>query len=99
MDSFFHDLTYSLAFSQLWLLLEKADRMAWGKDRFALKVRIDPGQNAQQGTFTRAVKAEHTDLGAVEVGQGDVLENWFLVVMLADANHRIDDLAAFVTHG
>jgi hypothetical protein len=36
------------------------------------------------------------DLGAVEVGEGDVLEDGLLVVELAHPDHGVDDLVRFV---
>ena len=42
-----------------------------------------------------AVEPEHADLGAVEVGEVDVLENDLFLIPLGDADHRIDDLVGF----
>jgi hypothetical protein len=38
-------------------------------------VVVDAGHDAQQGALAGAVQAQDADLGAVEVGQGDVAQD------------------------
>ena len=62
----------------------------------ALKFLIDAGKNAQERTLARSVQSDDADLGAIEIGKIDVFEYSFLVVVLADSNHGVDD---FVRNG
>ncbi len=59
-------------------------RVPSARPRFALKVVIDAGHDAQQRRFSRAVRAEDADLGAVVEGQPDAAQ---------DLPRRRDDLA------
>ncbi len=63
-----------------------------------MKFLIDAGQDAQQRTFAGSVQADDADLRAVEIGEVDVLEDRFLVVILADSDHRVDDFVRNCAH-
>ena len=61
--------------------------------RAALNVCIDAGHDFQQRGFAGAVEAENADFGAVEEGQGNILENVAPAGNhLADAVHGEDIL-------
>ena len=64
----------------------------------ALEFLIDAGENPQQRTLSGSVQADDADLRAVEIGKVDVLENGFLVVVLADSNHGVDDFVRSSAH-
>jgi len=55
--------------------------------------------NLQERAFARTVEAQHADFGAVEKGQGNVLDDRLLVVEPGYLQHGIDDLIWFVAHG
>ncbi|MNX68775.1 hypothetical protein D3C86_999730 [compost metagenome] len=76
------------------LLGQVADGGAVGEAGLALEVGVDPGHDAQEGGLTRAVHAEHADLGAGQEGQGDVLEHLAVVGghHLGEAVHGVDVL-------
>ena len=65
---------------ELRLLLEEADRVAGARADLALEVLVHAGEDLQQRGFARAVEAQDADLGAVEVGEVDVLEDDLLLV-------------------
>lgn len=62
----------------------------------AQKLRVEAGHDLQERALSRAVEADNADLGAVEIAEGDVLEDLLRAVDLAHAHHRIDDLVRFV---
>ena len=93
------DLAHRLLRVERRLLGQVVDGVAFGENGLALVLPVDAGEDAQQRTLARAVQAEHADLGAVEVGQGDVFEDLLLVVLLAHFDHRVDDLVRFAGHG
>ena len=94
----FDDLAHGLAVLQMRLLLQVADRMAGRQGNLPLKLLVHARQDLEQGTLARAVEPQHADLGAVEIGEVDVLEDDLLVVGFADADHRVDDLVRFIAH-
>ncbi len=94
LDNFAH----RLGFIQYRFLLKKTDGVAGREDRFTVEVLVHARQDAQQGAFAGAVEAQHADLGAVEIGKVDILEDWPLIVILADADHGIDDFVRFNAH-
>ena len=93
------DLAHRFVRVERGLLGQVVDGEPLGEDGLALEFGVDAGKDAQQRTLARAVQAEHADLGAVEIGQGDVFEDLLLVVLLADTDHRVDDLVRFTGHG
>ncbi|MCY1402426.1 hypothetical protein D9M71_175670 [compost metagenome] len=86
---------------ELGLLRQVADIDARHGAGFAFDLGVDAGHDAQQGGFTRAVQAEHADLGAGEERQGDVLEDFTLGRNdLADPMHGVDVLShGYLTSG
>ncbi|OPY17054.1 MAG: hypothetical protein A4E69_00063 [Syntrophus sp. PtaB.Bin138] len=93
-----HDVPDGQGLIQLRLLLQKPDGISRRGDRLAVELRIDPGQDPQQGTLARPVQSEDADLGSVKIGQGNVLENRFLVVNLGHSDHGVDDFAGIPGH-
>ena len=77
-------------------MFEKADRESRRYGRFALEVLVDAGENPQQRALSGSVQSDDADLGSVEVREIDVLEDGFLVVVLAYSNHGVND---FVRNG
>ena len=73
---------------ELRLLRQVADVQIGHRRRFADDVLVDPGHDAQDGRFARAVQAEQADLGTGEEGERDVLDDLALRRNdLADAVH------------
>jgi len=72
--------------------------MAGREDRLPLEFLVHAGQNPEQRTLPGPVEAQDADLGAVEIGQVDVLENRSAVVIFADSDHRVDDLVDIAAH-
>src|SRR5262249_50831873 len=66
------------------LLGHEADRDARGGPDSAEIVLVVAGHGAQQGALAGAVARDDADLGAGEEGEGDVLEDFALVVRLAE---------------
>ena len=83
----------------LRLLREVSDGVAGRPNDFALEGLLHPGNDLEERRFTGPVEADDADLGAVEEGQVDVLENDLVVVRedLSHPVHRENDL--FVSHG
>ncbi len=98
LHAFFHHLAHGAGFVHQRFLLQVADGEARREHGLAVEVGVHPGQDLQQRRLARAVQAQHADLGAVEVGKGNVLQHLALAVALGDADHRIDDLVRFVAH-
>ena len=57
---------------------------------------IHAGENLQQRTLAGAVQADDANFGSVEIRQIDILQDGFLVVVLAYSNHGVND---FVRNG
>ncbi|OPY08532.1 MAG: hypothetical protein A4E66_01843 [Syntrophus sp. PtaB.Bin001] len=98
LNALFHNLPNGQAVVQLWLLFQKTDGISRRGDRLAVVRTIDPGEDTQQGTLPRAVQSEDADLGAVKIGQGDVLQNRFLVVNLGDSDHGVNYFVWIIAH-
>jgi len=65
---------------------------------FSLKLLINPGHDAQEGRFPRAIQTEHADFGAGKEGQGDVFQDFALGGHdLGDAIHRVNVLSHLKT--
>ncbi len=91
------DLADRLRVVEPGFLFEVTHRVAGRKDHFALEVLVHSGDDLHQRRLARAVQTDDADLGAVEEGEVDVVENPFLVGEgLAYADHRKDDF--FVCH-
>jgi hypothetical protein len=95
---FLDHFAHRLALIQQRLLLQIADAVALGEDRLAVELLVDAGHDPQQGRLARTVQAEHADLGAIEIGQRDVLDDRLFVVVLADPHHRIDNFFCVFAH-
>jgi len=98
-DPLGHHLADGLGGIQFRFLFQKADGVARRASGLADEVLLDARHDAQQRAFARAVETDDADLGAVEVRQVDVLEDRALAVVLADADHGVDDLVGFRAHG
>jgi hypothetical protein len=59
---------------------------------------VHTAQHMEQGRFARSIEADHANLRAVEIGEVDVFEDGLLVVVLADADHGIDNFVWFSGH-
>ncbi|MCY1407503.1 hypothetical protein D9M71_228070 [compost metagenome] len=93
-NGFFDDIADGGLRVELRLLRQVADVDARHRAGFALDLGVDARHDAQQGGFTRAVQAEHADLGAGEERQGNVLEDFTLGRNdLADPVHGVDVLS------
>ena len=75
------------------LLQQDADRRTGGQEGFAVVGLVQPGHDPQDARLTRPVGADDTDLGARIEAQGDVVEDDFVAVRLADLLHRVDELS------
>ena len=74
-ESLFHRFAHGLLGIQLRLLLQETDVQIRHRRRFAVVFLVDTGHDLEQAGFSRAVDAEHADLGAGEKRQRDVFEN------------------------
>ena len=54
-------------------LFQIPDGIAGGKHSLTVKILVHSGHDLQQGTFSRTVQPQNTDLGAVEIGEGYIL--------------------------
>jgi hypothetical protein len=88
------DLSHGLARIELRFLFEKTDGEAGRNRRAALEFLIDAGENPKQRTLSGSIQADDADFRAVKIGKVDVLKNGFLVVVLADSNHGVDELCS-----
>ena len=78
----------------LRFLRQIADARAFGDEALAGELLVDAGHDAQQRRFTRAVDAEHADLGVRVKGQVNIVENLLATrIGLGEALHMIDKLA------
>ncbi len=78
------------------LLLQVAYGVARGEHGLAVELLVDAGKDLQQAGLACAVEAQNADLGAVEVGKGDVLQHFLLTVAFGNADHGVDNLVRFV---
>ncbi len=78
LHPFLHITAHILIRIQLRFLWQVTDINTRLRPRLPQDVRINPRHNAQQGRFTRAVQAQHADLGAGKERQGDILQDGFL---------------------
>src|SRR5207302_9985069 len=68
------------------------------ENRLANEFFINTGKNSQQRAFARTVETKHADLRAVEVREINIFEDGLLVVILADADHRVDNFVGNSAH-
>ena len=97
-DAFLHHFAHRARFVGQGFLFQIADGIAGGQHSLAVKGLIHTGQNFQQAGFARAVKAQHADLGPVEIGKGNVFQHFLLAVALGHTDHGINNLVRFVAH-
>ena len=95
VDGLLDVLEDRLALGQRRLLLEHADRRAGVDDRVAVVGLLQAGHDLEQRRLAGAVGADDADLGAVQEGQGDVVEDDLVAVGLADVAERED----VISHG
>ena len=75
-DRFFHHFAHGFFRIELRLLRQVTDVEVRHRPCLTFEFGIDAGHDFQQGGLTRAVEAEHADLGAGEERQRDVLEDF-----------------------
>ena len=75
------------------LLRQVTDLDARLRSRFTVDLGVDAGHDSQQCRLARSIEAEHTDLGAGEKRQGDVVDDLtFRRDHLGHAIHRVNVL-------
>src|SRR6185503_19769242 len=79
-------------------LLKESDGEARRHCRASLKLLINAGKSTEKRTLAVTVQTDDADLGAVEIRQVDIFEDSFLVVVLADPNHGVDDFIRLCAH-
>ena len=89
---FLHHLADGLGLVELRFLVQHARGVALAQHGLAVEVVVHARHDAQHRALARTVEAQYADLGAIEVAEGDVLDDGLVVVDLADPHHRIDDL-------
>ncbi len=99
LHCFFDHLAHRARVVYQRLLLQEADGIARRQHGFAVKLPVHARHDAQQRRLARAVETDDADLGAIEVGKINVLQHGALVVILADADHRVDNFVGFSSHG
>ena len=89
LHALLHHLLHRLFGVELGLLLEVTHRVARREYHFALVRLLHPGDDFQQGRFSRAVKTDNTDLGPVEKREINVFQYLFVGrEHFAHAHHR-----------
>jgi hypothetical protein len=73
--------------------------VARGQDRLSVEVLVNSRKFAQERALAGTVKTKYSYLGAVEIGKMDVLQHWFLVIILGDTDHGINYFSCFIGHG
>ena len=81
------------ALGQGRLLLEHPDRGVRVDDRVAVVGVLEARHDLEEGGLAGAVGADDSDLGAVQEGQGDVVEDHLVAVGLAHVAQREDVLS------
>ena len=76
------------ALAQRRLLLEHSDRGARVEDRVTVRRVVEPGHDLEQRRLTGPVRADDADLGAVQEGERDVVENDLVTVGFAHVAQR-----------
>ena len=103
IDSLFYALLHNFPdrfrFVQEWFLLQETDGIARRENRLTVEVLVYTSQNLEERAFTGSIKPQDADFGAVKIGQVDVFQNGFLVVIFAYANHGVNDFIHFGGHG
>src|SRR6185369_10394953 len=98
LNALFDDVSNGLRWIEPRFLFEKADGESRRDRSLALKILIDARKNPKQRTFSRPVQSNDADLCAIEVRQVDIFEDSFLIVVLADPNHGVDDFVGDGAH-
>ena len=73
-QALFHRLAHGHPRIELRLLRQVADLHVRHGNRLALEIAVLAGHDAQQGRFSRAVQAQHPDLGARKKGERDIFQ-------------------------
>ena len=95
LHGFFDHFAHGARVVDQRFLLQIADGITRRENRLAVDLLVHARHDAQQRRFARAVEPDHADLGAIEIGEIDVFQDGALVVVLADADHRIDNFVGF----
>ena len=74
------------------LLKENAHAVAGAEARFTVARLVEPRHDLEDGRLTRAVRANHADLGAREEAHGDVVKDDLVAHLLARLVHGVDEL-------
>ena len=98
LNGLLYDLTDGSAIVDQRLLFEIADGIAGRQHGLAVDLLVHTGHDAQQRGFTRPVETDDADLGAVKIRKIDIFEDGALVVVLADADHRVNNFIGFYGH-
>jgi hypothetical protein len=98
LNALFNHFTDGLVAINQRLLLEEADAVALGEDGLAIVFLVDTRHDLEQGRLTGTVETKHADLGAIEIGEGNVLDDRLAVVAFVDAHHRVDDFFGIFAH-
>ena len=98
LDAFLDDLAHCFRWIELRLLFEQTDGKSRRYGGLALKILIDAGKDLQQRALAGSIETNDADLRAVKVREVDVLEDSFLVVVLAYSNHGVNDFVRDCAH-
>ncbi len=98
LDPFLHDFPDRLRIIQPGLLFKEADGVPGGKNRLPNELFVGPGEDPEKRALPGAVESDHADLGAVEVREGNILQDGLLVVKFADSDHGVNHFIRFVNH-
>ena len=94
-----YDFFHGLRGIELRFLLQQSHGVAFGEGDFSRVIFVDATDNAQQGAFAGAVRAEHANFGPVIEGQVNVLQHLPLRRMHpAHANQRKNNLLVARCH-
>src|SRR5205085_11896537 len=74
------------------------DSVTGRENRLANELLINSCENPQQRAFARTVQADDAYLRAVEVGEVNIFKDRLLVVILSDADHRVDNFIGNSAH-
>src|SRR3546814_20193594 len=92
-DGLLDVLQDGLSLAQGRLLLEHPDGRLGIEDRVPVVGLLEAGHDLEEGGLSGTVRADDTDLGAVEEGEGDVVEDNLVTVRLADVAQCEDILS------
>ncbi len=97
--NFVVDLSYAVAnvfdhrlrLVQRGFLEQDSYRVAGGEGGLSVTGLIEPRHDLEDGGFTGAVRADHTDFGSGEKRHRDVVENDFVANRFAGLDHRVNE--------